>query len=166
MRLFTRRCHLRIRWFQFTHPGRGATSQRSPACYKSGFQFTHPGRGATALVGHFHLRVDVSIHAPREGCDDLADDFYPQCRGFNSRTPGGVRLRMFERGLPVDRFQFTHPGRGATPIPWCSVSTKQVSIHAPREGCDYDLSVCPSGASWFQFTHPGRGATNLGRHLV
>ena len=36
------------RAFQFTHPGRGATSVYS--CFKEchrEFQFTHPGRGAT-----------------------------------------------------------------------------------------------------------------------
>ena len=34
--------------FQFTHPGRGATSVAA-SCASSGekFQFTHPGRGAT-----------------------------------------------------------------------------------------------------------------------
>ena len=35
------------------------------------FQFTHPGRGATSgsiLSAH---SVSVSIHAPREGCDGL-----------------------------------------------------------------------------------------------
>ena len=44
---------------------------------------------------------------------------------------------MFERGLPVDRFQFTHPGRGAT-----------------------SLSVNFGNTTMFQFTHPGRGATS------
>ena len=35
--------------FQFTHPGKGATSRRPPSARpKSGFQFTHPGKGATA----------------------------------------------------------------------------------------------------------------------
>ena len=33
------------------------------------FQFTHPGRGATALSSYFGYELDVSIHAPREGCD-------------------------------------------------------------------------------------------------
>ena len=36
------------------------------------FQFTHPGRGATgkdAIDGSFSK---VSIHAPREGCDEIS----------------------------------------------------------------------------------------------
>ena len=33
-------------------------------------------------------------------------------------------------------FQFTHPGRGATPQTIESFTHSRVSIHAPREGCD------------------------------
>ena len=79
--------------FQFTHPGRGATKLYPNYKYALTFQFTHPGRGATtrgiALEG---LELDVSIHAPQEGCDMLAMSQYIDVRGF----------------------QFTHPGRGAT----------------------------------------------------
>ena len=61
-------------------------------------------------------RVDVSIHAPREGCDfcDLKALQIPN--SFNSRTPGGVRQLI---GI------VTH-------------CLERVSIHAPREGCDTD----------------------------
>ena len=34
-----------------------------------------------------------------------------------------------------------------------------VSIHAPREGCDYDNIYGLHEEDGFQFTHPGRGAT-------
>ena len=58
------------------------------------FQFTHPGRGATAQRGDLiHPRL-VSIHAPREGCDE-----------DNPKLTEQEWL-----------FQFTHPGRGATGI--------------------------------------------------
>ena len=56
-------------------------------------------------------------------------------------------------------FQFTHPGRGATPNQSAREYELTVSIHAPREGCDrarWRIVVRPSS---FQFTHPGRGAT-------
>ena len=56
----------------------------------------------------------VSIHAPREGCD-------PQ---------------VFFDLYRINRFQFTHPGRGATKEGWGWVILTEVSIHAPREGCD------------------------------
>ena len=56
--------------FQFTHPGRGATSASSePSKSVIVFQFTHPGRGATQGGRLWHAPIVVSIHAPREGCD-------------------------------------------------------------------------------------------------
>ena len=103
--------------FQFTHPGRGATvteamimrwicvSIHAPreGCDLGGrllatlselwFQFTHPGRGATtAGTLSFQLFL-VSIHAPREGCDTYKATACQRTACFNSRTPGGVRLR-------------------------------------------------------------------------
>ena len=78
-------------------------------------------------------------------------------------------------------FQFTHPGRGATGLGHIPPVLQGVSIHAPREGCDYiqitpsTHRICfnsrtPGGVRLqrldilelpilFQFTHPGRGAT-------
>ena len=58
--------------------------------------------------------IGVSIHAPREGCD-LYDS-----------KPCGCHTQ----------FQFTHPGRGATPKKPADPKPAKVSIHAPREGCD------------------------------
>ena len=56
---------------------------------------------------------------------------------FNSRTPGGVRLLgVYLLPLGID-----------------------VSIHAPREGCDSTATKVQYDADMFQFTHPGRGAT-------
>ena len=61
--------------------------------------------------------------------------------------------------LLVRRFQFTHPGRGATGRIHYSDYTDKVSIHAPREGCDITIGGAPRLPKEFQFTHPGRGAT-------
>ena len=38
---------------------------------------------------------------------------------------------------PIYEFQFTHPGRGATPDWQDLLKEACVSIHAPREGCDF-----------------------------
>ena len=122
------------------------------------FQFTHPGRGATADHFDEHETYDVSIHAPREGCDEYAghkinilDSFNSRTPGgvrpryimmvcstlsFNSRTPGGVRLFGLNKPNTNLKFQFTHPGRGATLVNPFRLLAYQVSIHAPREGCD------------------------------
>ena len=40
-----------------------------------------------------------------------------------------------------------------------SIQLSVVSIHAPREGCDYLVSQILLSLLLFQFTHPGRGAT-------
>ena len=123
------------------------------------FQSTHPARGATLLrPSRLHIH-QISIHAPREGCDvlpvgDLAlqGDFNPRTpRGvrpgvaggghqhpnFNPRTPRGVRLQVWSKDRPVGTFQSTHPARGATGL---------IGLRFPA-------------ASAFQSTHPARGAT-------
>ena len=122
--------------FQFTHPGRGATGMLLPCMCREMFQFTHPGRGATEERTRAKSEAGVSIHAPREGCD----------------------RRRISRIIDAE-----------------------VSIHAPREGCDSPGYVAPPpcrrfnsrtpggvrllsvkglmSPSSFQFTHPGRGAT-------
>ena len=58
-----------LRLFQFTHPGRGATLPLGGFVQTDTFQFTHPGRGATVHAWLYTERSGVSIHAPREGCD-------------------------------------------------------------------------------------------------
>ena len=105
------------------------------------FQSTHPARGATDHKRPSGFLYVISIHAPREGCDQSAmrstvrdmAHFNPRtprgvrpvvapikwygCRNFNPRTPRGVRLRS----------RFALPRYA------------QISIHAPREGCDSKL---------------------------
>ena len=194
--------------FQFTHPVWGATqckrppralitsfNSRTPCGVRQVdkrrlildllFQFTHPVWGATVGIDSIDTLLDVSIHAPRVGCDYVtltaevlpyvsihapragcdcyAPRAYCSTRGFNSRTPCGMR-----RGQPQTtqwgvRFQFTHPVWGATsplsdmlcgmafqfthPV-WGATLLHSttcllpyiVSIHAPRVGCDDALA--------------------------
>ena len=111
---------------------------QSPLAGINLFQFTHPGRGATLILTLDDHGCLVSIHAPREGCDRAVSRDPGTQDGFNSRTPGGVR-RLFTPAnvgksivsihapregcdimIPRNdydffQFQFTHPGRGATP---------------------------------------------------
>ena len=77
------------------------------------FQFTHPVWGATKQFKRMNEMQDVSIHAPRVGCDWISIYSILLRRCFNSRTPCGVRLTC---------------NRQVTP--------RYVSIHAPRVGCD------------------------------
>ena len=80
------------------------------------FQFTHPGRGTTVKGFQMVAERPVSIHAPREGCDGHQEQSEEGQGCFNSRTPGGVRPRTFGAVRLLRRFQFTHPGRGATGV--------------------------------------------------
>ena len=61
-----------------------------------------------------YYNIPVSIHAPWEGCDTT---------------------RPYSKGKDL-KFQFTHPGKGATPLRRRSYHPLRVSIHAPWEGCD------------------------------
>ena len=51
------------------------------------FQSTHPVRGATIVrIMLFKIRV-ISIHAPREGCDQSTENVQRVVSDFNPRTP-------------------------------------------------------------------------------
>ena len=79
------------------------------------FQSTHPARGATAESIDDVWAVIISIHAPREGCDDTPDVW----------------------AADAWQFQSTHPARGATIHRATGDESANISIHAPREGCDW-----------------------------
>ena len=86
------------------------------------------------------VKTCISIHAPRAGCDLFHPAMHSTTKDFNPRTPCGVR-RVYPSPLPPRgcRFQSTHPVRGAT-----------------AHGCVRGRRVV-----LFQSTHPVRGATVL-----
>ena len=47
-----------LRKFQFTHPGKGATSSAEGLIPEEVFQFTHPGKGATVWCKVAYYRAD------------------------------------------------------------------------------------------------------------
>ncbi len=149
----------------------------------------------------------ISIHAPREGCDvQIGRRAQDDAKHFNPRTPRGVRPLIMDAfianaqfnprpprgvrrttgvylGIP-QRFQSTHPARGATigipaghnPLLYFNPRTPRgvrryltatldaqtsISIHAPREGCDESACGCSRPGGRFQSTHPARGATDF-----
>ena len=99
--------------FQSTHPSRGATMTKLDSVDYGSFQSTHPSRGATEVLTNAVPDIYVSIHAPLAGCDTRGTRMSDARRGFNPRTPRGVR-----------------PVRSTDP------SSDGVSIHAPLAGCD------------------------------
>ena len=73
-----------------------------------------PREGCDSETDTLEIQRLVSINAPRGGCDNPFETPYQLWRRFNSRTPGGVRLKSPRPSAKFDTFQFTHPGRGAT----------------------------------------------------
>ena len=150
--------------FQSTHPLRGATSSSCPASISALFQSTHPLRGATLRRAAPRLAGQISIHAPLAGCDEIPCTgrleqgisihaplagcdlpFFPPVRrstDFNPRTPCGVRPPCARRSPAPERFQSTHPLRGATCPSSCTPGAGAISIHAPLAGCDLPAVPC------------------------
>ena len=80
----------------------------------SPFQSTHPARGATwARLFQSRGHHNFNPRTPR-GVRRLSPAYPDWRRNFNPRTPRGVRLYQ-QSEVPNDqRFQSTHPARGAT----------------------------------------------------
>ena len=122
-----------------------------------------PRKGCDPPSSNIPADRGISIHAPRKGCD-LGG--LPAGTGqwhFNPRTPQGVRrtssaavrrTAYFNPRTPqgVRRGSRAGRGRGA-----------EISIHAPRKGCDYDNRPRSRQHHPFQSTHPARGATPVHR---
>ena len=85
----------------------------------------------------------------------------PTSLRFQSTHPGwgATQIRLLWPPLRC-QFQSTHPGWGATYDSMCRLAGADVSIHAPRVGCDLDIHELTKKEIKFQSTHPGWGATN------
>ena len=116
----------------------GATASASCSIWPlSLFQSTHPVWGATATHGVGDRLGEISIHAPRVGCDTGGGCLRSiNSTNFNPRTPCGVRRHLAPPPLPCLRFQSTHPVWGATSAGSNPQARGRISIHAPRVGCD------------------------------
>ena len=150
--------------FQSTHPARGATIAAISSGLSTSFQSTHPARGATVRRPPFCFHFDISIHAPREGCDSLPSAPATTSTYFNPRTPRGVRRqRVCTISMGNRNFNPRTP-RGVRLIRHVDLLHDfEISIHAPREGCDSLLVCTRSACVPFQSTHPARGATGCRR---
>ena len=106
---------------------------------------------------------------------------------FQFTHPGKGATKVVSVAAIDHTFQFTHPGKGATEEERPKEDERNVSIHAPWEGCDRREAPAVTPASSFnsrtlgrvrllqmkiydftlvfQFTHPGKGATRSYFHL-
>ncbi len=106
------------------------------------FQFTHPGKGATSMALISQTLTSVSIHAPWEGCDlVLVSLVLLMLLCFNSRTLGRVRQTQELLNRKHSTFQFTHPGKGATPL-WYGITLGLHSFNSRTLGRVRPLSHC------------------------
>ena len=145
------------------------------------FQFTHPGKGATTATSKTQELFNcVSIHAPWEGCDctdalaivhAINVSIHAPWEGCDPRYQVAWRTEL--------KFQFTHPGKGATKcrssssVRLSSFNSRtlgrvrrdapnlrgaggQVSIHAPWEGCDGEVDTGGGSSACFNSRTLGR----------
>ena len=168
--------------FQSTHPVRGATIHSSLFRGCSVFQSTHPVRGATLQPGEQKPLDQISIHAPRAGCDHRATSLCLTPGNFNPRTPCGVRRQRPDAQGHAREISIHAPRAGCDHVGALRLRLRDISIHAPRAGCDSIWPACtgrrinfnprtPCGVrrmrlidadelKKFQSTHPVRGATS------
>ena len=129
--------------------------------------------------------LNISIHAPREGGDQPSGVLQTDSDLFQSTPPArGATSRSTSEDYSQS-FQSTPPARGATTSWWaglgddmhfnprpprggrrlrliCSLRSRSISIHAPREGGDTVATCILESSTVFQSTPPARGATKRG----
>ena len=119
-------------------PLAGCDRERGDAhLYHVQFQSTHPLRGATKAERAAAKPPEFQSTHPLRGATVAIQDDLRAVQNFNPRTPCGVRLT----------------------VPYCSVTSFGISIHAPLAGCDLQTRARRRTAAQFQSTHPLRGAT-------
>ena len=96
-----------------------------------------PREGCDEGTADRRRRHSISIHAPREGCDGQIQSARQAACEFQSTHPvRGATGSSLVQAIRNKKFQSTHPVRGATLEITVNAKDKTISIHAPREGCD------------------------------
>ena len=109
---------------------------------------------STRLVARHHQRIGVSIHAPRAG-RDLQWDERPASPDVSIHAPhAGRDATALTIRIVRDKFQSTHPARGATTGPLRQRRPSRVSIHAPARGATLHKWLYAMYLLVFQSTHP------------
>ena len=85
--------------------------------------------------------ITVSIHAPRVGCDLRIPAPTTSRRGFNPRTPGGVRHLTTQKVSRNGKVSIHAPRVGCDRRQSFRTHCPSVSIHAPRVGCDITSGI-------------------------
>ena len=147
-----------------------------------GFQSTHPVRDATGFSARKRQPATISIHAPREGCDDTLTNAI-NAINISIHAPREGCDSLTAMSLSESTVISIHAPREGCDKPWpLAIRSRKISIHAPREGCDHltdtiaqtriviSIHAPREGCDWademaqrdmviFQSTHPVRDAT-------
>ena len=102
------------------------------------FQSTHPVRGATQGVLINLAEKNISIHAPRAGCDVGSGNIWLATNTISIHSPrAGCDASQIGVEPQIEEISIHAPRAGcdlyAVQLPWQS----SISIHAPRAGCDF-----------------------------
>ena len=145
--------------FQSTHPARGATPHRPGDAAQPLISIHAPREGCDEPQEDDYCSHGISIHAPREGCDEgqagpVHHDLY-----FNPRTPRGVRLLEMRCKERLKNFNPRTPRGVRHSLVWPFMRYRAFQSTHPARGAT--ISAINSGCSKsFQSTHPARGATS------
>ena len=123
------------------------------------FQSAHPVRGATAPSNQLTHEQNISIHAPRAGCDQIQTDRRQQQRQFQSTHPVRGATSPNPETLAKIAISIHAPRAGCDQSGYELFEHKDISIHAPRAGCDPIAGYSRRSLAKFQSTRPVWGAT-------
>mgnify|MGYP001347592869 CR=1 FL=1 len=100
------------------------------------FQSTLPAKGATVDVRAQGYNDFVSIHAPREGSDQIGEFGVTLYRMFQSTLPAKGATQYLALLVLIVPVSIHAPREGSDVSIWEPLKYGFVSIHAPREGSD------------------------------
>ena len=126
--------------FQSTHPVWDATFENGVSNIRVGISI-HASRMGCDLRGvRLEARLGISIHASRMGCDASSRRRSQEGEDFNPRIPYGMRPPPANCWKVPSVFQSTHPVWDATRTDRQWQQLDGISIHASRMGCDSGIS--------------------------
>ena len=102
------------------------------------------------------VHTAISIHAPRAGCDCAGRGAGRELPDFNPRTPCGVRPALVVSMSGRVRISIHAPRAGCDARDGCGNEHGRISIHAPRAGCDFFCAFL-ARRSWISIHAPRAG---------
>ena len=122
--------------------------------YSFRFQSMLPARGATARQNGGFYDLQISIHAPRTGSDNIRG---PR-RYFNPRSPHGERLTFYEAITQNRKISIHAPRTGSDYTLITLGRVLEISIHAPRTGSDDHVPLIKRLTSTISIHAPRTGS--------